>query len=155
MIEKQLFREYRFKFYLNMNHYIIINGAEGQLHPHTWEFTFLVIKEKSDFVQFNVFERLIEDYLETYQGRVLNEMDPFQTLVPTLENVTDCFSEDIRKILKEHGGELISTESSETPTRSYIINYEKEPDFLKQMERIKQDRMDEIIDEVLDSVLES
>ena len=125
MIEKQLFREYRFKFYLNMNHYIIINGAEGQLHPHTWEFTFLVIKEKSDFVQFNVFERLIEDYLETYQGKILNEMDPFQTIVPTLENVTDCFSEDIRKILKEHGGELISTESSETPTRSYIINYEK------------------------------
>ena len=35
----QLNRTYRFKFYLNANHYIIINGVEGETHPHTWEFT--------------------------------------------------------------------------------------------------------------------
>lgn len=33
----QLNRTYRFKFYLNANHYIIINGVEGETHPHTWE----------------------------------------------------------------------------------------------------------------------
>ena len=154
MIETQLFREYRFKFYLNMNHYIIINGEEGQLHPHTWEFTFLVIKQKSDFMQFNVFERAIEDYLKKYQGKVLNEVEPFQTIVTTLENVTDCFSEDIRKILRENGGELVSIESSETPTRSYIINYEKEQDFLSKIEQITDDKIDEIIDTVLDGVAE-
>ena len=31
-------REYKFKFYLNANHYIIIDGKEGEQHPHTWEF---------------------------------------------------------------------------------------------------------------------
>ena len=155
MIETQLFREYRFKFYLNMNHYIIIDGMEGQLHPHTWEFTFLVIKEKSDFMQFHVFEQAIEEYLDKYQGKVLNEVEPFDTIVPTLENVTDYFSEDIRKILKENGGELVSLESSETPTRSYIINYEKERDFRDKIARITDDKMDEIIDTVLDGVLES
>lgn len=155
MIETQLFREYRFKFYLNMNHYIIIDGMEGQLHPHTWEFTFLVIKEKSDFMQFHVFEQVIEEYLDKYQGKVLNEVEPFDTIVPTLENVTDYFSEDIRKILKENGGELVSLESSETPTRSYIINYEKERDFRDKIARITDDKMDEIIDTVLDGVLES
>ena len=138
-----------------MNHYIIIDGMEGQLHPHTWEFTFLVIKEKSDFMQFHVFEQAIEEYLDKYQGKVLNEVEPFDTIVPTLENVTDYFSEDIRKILKENGGELVSLESSETPTRSYIINYEKERDFRDKIARITDDKMDEIIDTVLDGVLES
>lgn len=138
-----------------MNHYIIIDGLEGQLHPHTWEFTFLVIKEKSDFMQFHVFEQVIEKYLDKYQGKVLNEVEPFDTIVPTLENVTDYFSEDIRKILKENGGELVSLESSETPTRSYIINYEKERDFRDKIARITDDKMDEIIDTVLDGVLES
>lgn len=155
MVETQLFREYRFKFYLNMNHYIIIDGMEGQLHPHTWEFTFLVIKEKSDFMQFHVFEQVIEEYLDKYQGKVLNEVAPFDTIVPTLENVTDYFSEDIRKILKDNGGELVSLESSETPTRSYIINYEKERDFMNKIARITDDKMDEIIDTVLDGVLDS
>lgn len=30
------FREYKFKFYLNANHFIVINGKEGEVHPHTW-----------------------------------------------------------------------------------------------------------------------
>ena len=154
MLETQLFREYRFKFYLNMNHYIIIDGMEGQLHPHTWEFTFLVVKEKTDFVQFRVFESAIEGYLEKYQGKILNEVEPFQTIVPTLENVTDCFSEDIRRLLREEGGELAYVESSETPTRSYIIDYEKEASFLDKIEQIRESKLDEIIDTVLDSVLE-
>lgn len=154
MAEKQWFREYRFKFYLNMNHYIIINGTEGALHPHTWEFTFRVVKEKDDFMQFDTFERLIEEYLNKYQGTVLNEVEPFNVIVPTLENVADHFSEQIRKIIRDNGSELVSVESSETPTRSYIINYEREPDFLKRLDNITENKMDEIIDIVLDGVLE-
>ena len=34
----EIFNEYKFKFYLNANHYIIIDGKEGEQHPHTWEF---------------------------------------------------------------------------------------------------------------------
>ena len=26
------FREYKFKFYLNANHFIVINGKEGEVH---------------------------------------------------------------------------------------------------------------------------
>ena len=40
----RLYREYKFKFYLNANHYIIINGKNGQTHPHTWEFVFYIMK---------------------------------------------------------------------------------------------------------------
>ena len=34
-MSSKIFREYKFKFYLNANHYIIINGKEGETHPDT------------------------------------------------------------------------------------------------------------------------
>ena len=53
----RLYREYKFKFYLNANHYIIINGKNGQTHPHTWEFVFYIMKSEGEFVLFNKFEK--------------------------------------------------------------------------------------------------
>ena len=40
---------YHYKFYLNANHAIYLNGQLGQTHPHTWEFSFEVINENKDF----------------------------------------------------------------------------------------------------------
>ena len=57
----KLYREYKFKFYLNANHYIIINGKNGQTHPHTWEFVFYIMKSEGEFVLFNKFEKAIEE----------------------------------------------------------------------------------------------
>ena len=62
----KLYREYKFKFYLNANHYIIINGKNGQTHPHTWEFVFYIMKSEGEFVLFNKFEKGIEEYLEKF-----------------------------------------------------------------------------------------
>ena len=95
----RLYREYKFKFYLNANHYIIINGKNGQTHPHTWEFVFYIMKSEGEFVLFNKFEKAIEEYLEKFQGRVMNEIPPFDTMVPTLENISDYFCDEIRSII--------------------------------------------------------
>ena len=102
----RLYREYKFKFYLNANHYIIINGKNGQTHPHTWEFVFYIMKSEGEFVLFNKFEKAIEEYLEKFQGRVMNEIPPFDTMVPTLENISDYFCDEIRSIITKFGGEL-------------------------------------------------
>ena len=45
-MDNKLFREYQFKFYLNANHFIIIDGKEGQRHPHTWEIMIQIRMEK-------------------------------------------------------------------------------------------------------------
>ena len=103
----RLYREYKFKFYLNANHYIIINGKNGQTHPHTWEFVFYIMKSEGEFVLFNKFEKAIEEYLEKFQGRVMNEIPPFDTMVPTLENISDYFCDEIRSIITKLGGELL------------------------------------------------
>lgn len=153
MIKKHRLQEYQFKFYLNMKHYIMINGRKGQLHPHTWEFSFRVLKKDDDFKQFHDFEYSIEQYLEQYQGSILNEKEPFDTLNPTLENVTDYFSEQIRSIIQENGSELVYIESRERPTRSYIINYERESELVSRIESSTKSKIDEIIDMVLNGIL--
>ena len=67
----KLYREYRIKFYLNMRHYIIINGNKGETHPHTWEFALDIKFGRSSFVEFNIFEKGITDFLDKYQNKVL------------------------------------------------------------------------------------
>ena len=60
-------REYKFKFYLNANHYIIIDGKEGEQHPHTWEFMVHIRMNGQKFVQFDAYEKAIDEYFNQYQ----------------------------------------------------------------------------------------
>ncbi len=129
------YREYRLKSYLNMNHFITINGKQGQTHPHTWEFVVTMVVDGEGFVEFGTFEALIEEYLEKYQNKILNTMEPFDTVVPTIENVTDYFDGELKALLQGHGGELVSIEGSETPTRGYIVSHRNEPEFTEWVSR--------------------
>lgn len=93
-------------------------GAE---HPHTWEIILRTIKLEDEFVIFNDIEKTINEYLETYQDSYINEVPPFTTLNPTLENICVYFKDALEKLLYEKGWVLLSIEISETPSRSYII----------------------------------
>ena len=149
-----LYREYKFKFYLNANHFIIIDGKEGQRHPHTWEFMVDILMNNDEFVQFDSYEKAIDQYFNRYQNRVINEIEPFDHIIPTLENMSDYFIHDIRGIVKDLGGELIKMESSETPTRSYVISFERESGFLENVRKNSEKKMDGIIDSVLENILD-
>lgn len=148
-----LYREYKFKFYLNANHFIIIDGKEGQRHPHTWEFMVDILMNNDEFVQFDAYEKAIDEYFNKYQNRVINEIAPFDHVIPTLENMSDYFIHDVRGIVKNLGGELIKMESSETPTRSYVISFEREIGFLESVRKNSEKKVDGIIDSVLDNIL--
>lgn len=50
-------------------------------------------------------------------------------VIPTIENVTDYFDVELQKLLRQQGGELVSIEGSETPTRGYIVSHRNEPEF--------------------------
>lgn len=116
------YSQYKFKFYLNASHSIYINGSMGQRHPHTWEITLHVLKEKEGFVEFGILEKRIEDWMSQYQDKLLNEVPPFDRINPTMENCCDYFKEAIQKLLSGAGWLLLMIEMSETPTRSYVIN---------------------------------
>ena len=70
-------REYKFKLYLNANHFVIFNGEKGESHPHTWEFVIEVLVDKDKFIKFLDFEKAIDEYLEPYQDKLINDIEPF------------------------------------------------------------------------------
>lgn len=122
----RLYHEYRLKFYLNAKHYIIINGHKGETHPHTWEFILTIRYGRSSFVEFSTFEKGISDYIASFQNQVMNEIPPFDAILPTLENMTDYLAGEFLRIIRETGGLLLQVEASETPTRSYILRIPEE-----------------------------
>ncbi|MCR5703381.1 MAG: 6-carboxytetrahydropterin synthase [Eubacterium sp.] len=117
------FNQYKYKFYLNANHSIIINGNMGEIHPHTWEISLDVIKVVDEFVMFSEVEKAVEETLEPYQDQYINEVNPFDSLNPTLENLTKYLGDQIGERLKKEGWLLIQIEVAETPSRIYIIDY--------------------------------
>ena len=81
-------------------------------------------------------------------------MKPFDLVVPTIENVTDHFNEELRSLLREHGGELVSVEGSETPTRSYIVSHRNEPEFLEQIEKKQTEQISGVVRYVVDQIMD-
>ncbi len=153
MRKEKLYREYRLKSYLNMNHYIIIDGRQGQTHPHTWEFVTTIVVDGNEFIEFRTFETLIEEFLEKYQNQILNTIEPFDIIVPTIENVTDYFSDELQKLLRKQGGELVSMEGSETPTRGYIVSHKNEPEFIERIGKMQKKRISGVVEYVVDQIL--
>ncbi len=150
----KIFREYRLKFYLNARHYIIIGDKRGETHPHTWEFALTILIRRKEFVQFNIFETKINEYFEQYQDKILNDIEPFDSILPTLENMVDYFTEKFRGIIKGIGGELICVEGSEGPSRSYILDLRGENESIESVDQQTDSILSEIIDNILDDIIE-
>ena len=125
------YSNYKFKFYLNASHSIYINGVQGENHTHTWEIQLNTIKAVEDFIQFNDIEKLIETFLSQYQDKYINDVEPFNSINPTLENICEYFKDKVEKVLFDSGWVLVSIEISETPARSYIIDLVDEIDLSK------------------------
>ena len=125
------YSNYKFKFYLNASHSIYINGVQGENHTHTWEIQLNTIKAVEDFIQFNDIEKLIETFLSQYQDKYINDVEPFNSINPTLENICEYFKDKVEKVLFDSGWVLVSIEISETPARSYIIDLVDEIDLNK------------------------
>ena len=72
-------------------------------------------------LSFTDMENLIEDSLSRYQEVLLNDIEPFDRLSPTVENLCMEFKRVIEKRLESEDWRILSVELSETPTRSFII----------------------------------
>lgn len=119
--------QYKIKAYLNATHSIYIEGIAGQRHPHTWEMIVTVINGAgNDFLPFHEVEEVLEDMLKPYQDKYLNEVQPFVTINPTLENICEKFKEKLVKLFHPRDWILLKIELSETPTRSYFIDLVEE-----------------------------
>lgn len=119
-----IYREYRLKFYLNMRHYIIINDTKGETHPHTWEFALDIKFARNSFVEFNIFENGITQFLEQYQNKTLNEVAPFDSMMPTIENVTDYFAEEFLRLYTVWGECLQASKPAKHQQEVILLIYQ-------------------------------
>lgn len=157
------YSQYKFKFYLNASHSILLGGTYGERHPHTWEISIQILKMREEFIAFNYLEIEIEAFLEKYQDKNLNDEAPFNTINPTLENICIYFKDKFRDLLNRMGWLLLLIEIGETPTRSYVINlFNEESDTsiddgdLQQMEYLDYKKQDEQkADEIATSIIEN
>ena len=153
-MDSRLFCEYKFKFYINASHSIIIGGRQGDVHPHTWEILLDILVQKDAFMAFNDYEKVAHDFFAQYQDCVLNDIKPFDTLMPTLENIVDYFGGELRGLMKDVGGTLMKIEGGETPTRSYGVSYIKDDEFITDVGERTGEALDQVIDDMLQRVLD-
>ncbi|MBR1931339.1 MAG: 6-carboxytetrahydropterin synthase [Lachnospiraceae bacterium] len=114
-----IYKQYKYKFYLNMNHYVHINGQAGAVHSHTWEIALAITTKQEGMISFSDIETCVNGLLQRYQDKCLNNVPPFTTVDPTLENVCDYLYDVCDREFHTRGWILLNMEMSETPTRVY------------------------------------
>ena len=143
-------REYKFKLYLNANHFVIFNGKKGENHPHTWEFVIEILVDKDKFIKFLDFEKAIDNYLEPYQDKLINDIKPFDSIIPTLENMLDYFAPQFYEEVKKVGGLLIKIEASETPSRTYIYSFRGRDEYLNDLSEHMKSALTNIVHSIVE-----
>lgn len=118
-----LTKTYQYKFYLDANHFVVFDNKKGEIHPHTWEICVVIELFDDNFIPFHEIETTISDMLLAYQNKLINEIEPFNKLNPTLENIGDYFTKVISNKTSKLGWKLRHFIISETPSRSYITIY--------------------------------
>ena len=116
-----LYKQYKYKCYLNMNHSVELEGKQGEIHSHTWEISMGIVIGENEFVRFSDIEQHINMLLNKYQDKYLNDVPPFNVVNPTLEHVCDYLFEKVFLNLRERGWLLVIMEMSETPSRVYQV----------------------------------
>lgn len=156
MMDIKIFREYRLKFYLNARHFIIIDEYKSDIHPHTWEFALTIVVPRKEFVEFNIFEKKVNEILDRYQDKIVNYIEPFDAVVPTIENMVDTLSKKFYVAINSVGGELIRIEGSEGPSRSYVLDLREENESMDSIDALDslQDKSDDILSDIIDSIVD-
>ena len=118
-----MLRYYRIKAYLNASHFVVFDGKKGDVHPHTWEFVATVYTTGDDIIKFTEPEKQIMKVFEPYQNQVMNEHEPFDAIIPSLENITEHFASKIAEAVAPMNYHLRRFEGSETPVRTYGVRF--------------------------------
>lgn len=147
------YHDYRIKTYLNAEHYIYINGHKGTQHPHTFEFSVYVRFPGSKFIEFKELEDTFAKITAPYQNKCLNDISPFDIIIPTTENMTEIFAEQISESVCKLGGEVLQMTTSETPTRAYVVNFDTMKDLEKAADDFEDNALDDLIDARIDAVI--
>lgn len=115
------FNAYKLSYYLNAQH--SFDNQRCSMHSHTFVISlYLEDQRKNDFIDFHLADSLVNYYLGQFRGQYLNEIAPFDKMIPTIENLGSVFYEHLKDNLREYGYDLIQIDISENPIRVYSIS---------------------------------
>ncbi|GKX67917.1 6-pyruvoyl-tetrahydropterin synthase-related protein [Inconstantimicrobium mannanitabidum] len=113
---------YKYKFRINVSHSINSSTETTKPHSHTLEIALLMKQETSEFIGYEELEKKVHQYLSMYKGMYLNDIEPFNIIEPTIENIGNEFYEKIKQILVVNDFSLLKLDISETPTRIFSVS---------------------------------
>lgn len=115
---------YRYKFNINISHSIEMTLEKKHIHSHDISITVFVVDNEQEFILYDDTEATIKLYLDLYNKKYINDIKPFDKVMPTIENMGNEFYRNLKIILGENNYILTRLEISEIPTRTYIVKGE-------------------------------
>lgn len=113
--------EYKYKFNLKISHSIEREGEMKNIHFHDISIAVFVLDKGEKFIMYDDTEKKVRDYIKLYNEKYINEIEPFDEVIPTIENIGREFYRNLKIILGEDNYVITKLEISEIPTRTYII----------------------------------
>lgn len=139
---------YKFRYHLNAEH--SLDNRKESAHTHTFSISLYIELEYSEeILLFSEFDYYMQEYLQQFNGKYLNELSIFQGEIPSIEGIGDYIYDDLSKRLRK-GIQLIQLEICEMPLRIYIVSkkllfysfYKKE--YEEQLNRIIEEKKEQM-----------
>ena len=115
-----MFQGYKYKFKFNASHYIDLDNPETR-HAHTFHCLLFIANRRNIFVSYYEIEKYIASILSDYRGKCLNDIPPFNEVVPSLENMCQVVYNVIDKYCNSLGLDLVKIEISDNSVSWYAL----------------------------------
>lgn len=111
----------------NMNATHSFSGRENE-HGHTFHISVYVEREgyvrlENDTTDMDIdsIDRLVESFLNQYEGRYLNDMEPFSERGASIEDIGDYFFDRLAELIDKTEYELKKLDIAENPLFVYEV----------------------------------
>ena len=109
--------KYRQKF--NIKHTI----GQDAPHIHTVEVNLYFRENDEKFKAFDDTQYTLDDFFaKYYEGKLMNDLPAFSTVVPTIENIGKQIYIELLDYLEDIGYTLVKLEIGENPSRLYVVS---------------------------------
>ncbi|MEG0295206.1 MAG: 6-carboxytetrahydropterin synthase [Clostridium sp.] len=116
--------KYILKYFLNAKHYVFFNGEKSIIHPHNWQLELNIILNNNEILSYQLIDGYIEDILEQFDGKVLNDHSQFMGKEATTEELGRVLWKIISEKLKSMECYLEILKISENASRTFAIERE-------------------------------
>lgn len=114
---------YKLRTFINASHAVRWQGVLGAQHPHTWELILEIRPTAEQFaLKFEDIEAVIADSIAPFHGQLLNDVKPFDQIVPTSENFADQLFDLLSDALAKIDCQLYDLSVGKSPTRYYSVS---------------------------------